>query len=401
MTTKKNKSGKNKPRTKVRIIEKMKMPKAPRRRILDTPHKQAFGPVTSISTAPVAIGNSIRGSGSVVKNITGGVSITGRDFMFPAKASGSISTWCMVGGTPITPAAFSDSYIRSFLQLYQKFRIRKIIAHYITSSSTSSTGDVLFYFQKNRDSVFLSQTSTQLLPFVMSDKNTVLGPQWSNHSTMLDVKGTWKSTDYGMEPLLDAYSEGELFLLSKTATTDSPGYVIFDYVIDFCEINVSPRLLSLPISRIQWSNTNLRFTTPTTIQVTRMPFLIAGNGIDGNAAVAPTGATIGDIYKVIIDVTNSTAPTNSGGTAATFSNFVEFAVNGRGGGSTYTLPLVDGTTLYAAYDGTAFELFPNLNAAATNIDYALAGVTGTNTVNLQCWVSYVTSVGVINLNPNF
>jgi hypothetical protein len=401
MTTKKNKSGKNKPRTKVRIIEKMKMPKGPRRRILDTPHKQAFGPVTSISTAPVAIGNSIRGSGSVVKNIAGGVSITGRDFMFPAKASSSISTWCLVGGTPIAPAAFSDSYIRSFLQLYQKFRVRKLIAHYITSSSTSSTGDVLFYFQKNRDSVFLSQTSTQLLPFVMSDKNTVLGPQWSNHSTMLDVKGTWKSTDYGMEPLLDAYSEGELFLLSKTATTDSPGYVIFDYVIDFCEMNVSPRLLSLPISRIQWTNTNLQLTFATTVGTSRLIWSVAGNGIDGNASVKPTGAVVGDVYKVIIDVTNSAAPTNSSGTVATFTNFVEFVVTGRGGGATYVLPLIDGTTLYAAYDGTAFEFFESLDGAASGSGYALAAISGTNTINLQCWLSYVTSIGTINLNPNF
>jgi hypothetical protein len=379
----------------------MKMPKGPRRRILDTPHKQAFGPVTSISTAPVAIGNSIRGSGSVVKNISGGVSVTGRDFMFPAKASGSISTWCMVGGTPITPAAFSDSYIRSFLQLYQKFRVRKLIAHYITSSSTSSTGDVLFYFQKNRDSVFLSQTSTQLLPFVMSDKNTVLGPQWSNHSTMLDVKGTWKSTDYGMESLLDAYSEGELFLLSKTATTDSPGYVIFDYVIDFCEMNVSPRLNSIPISRIQWSNTSLKWSTATTAGATRLPFTIGGNGIDGNAAVAPTGSVVGDIYKVIIDVTNSPAITNTSGTVATFNNFLQITVTGRGGGAGYLVPLVDGTTLYAAYDGTAFELFESLDGASTGSGYVVAGVTGTNTVTLQCWVSYVTSIGTINLNPNF
>lgn len=356
-----------------------------------------FGPISTISTAPVAIGNSISGSDSLVTNKNGIVTVTGRDFMFPAKGSGSVTTWTLVGGTPITPCAFSDSYIRSFLQLYQKFKIRKIVAHYITSSSTSSTGDVMFYFGKNRDSVFLNQTSTQLLPFVMSDKNTVLGPQWSNHSTVLDVRGQWKSTDYGMEADLDQYSEGELYLLSKTSTTDSPGYVIFDYVIDFCEMNVSPRLNSLPITRIQYFNTNFVISAANvTAGVNRLFFSVSGNDISGTAASTPSNATAGDIYKVIFDNSNSVGYTN-----CTASTALQDLVSLYGGGISLPVTIQDGTTLYAVYDGAHFELYPNADAAYAQNSQFRAGVTATISISLLVWLSYVGCVANANFNPNF
>jgi len=351
----------------------------------------SMGPVASISTAPVAIGNSVRGARSFASRTPGGVTVTGRDFMFTPVGSGSITTWCMVGGTPLTPVAFGDSNVRQYMQMYQKYRWRKCVVHYITSSATSTTGDVMFYHGKNRDSVFLNQTSSFLLPFVISDPDTVIGPQWTNHSADLEVQSIWKSTDYGMSDSPNDYADGEVFLLSKTASTDSPGYVLFDYVIEFAEMQISPRLLNLPLPRAQFYQLALD-TTGAKTQGNPATFVVGGNNISGSASALPTNYAIGDIYKVIIDNTNSTYTT---GTAADL-----LQINNAGTGNAITI--TDGMTLYAqAPSATTLVLYGNCPEAYASASPVQFGASLTFSVNLQVWISLVGSSSSINLFPDF
>lgn len=377
---------------KVKIGKKKKMTVGKKTKVKSKPQK-AFGAVTSIQTAPVAIGNSIKGAQSQVVQSKSGVTVKSRDFMFSAKGSGAVQTWTMVGGTPITPAVFVDSTLRNYMQMYQKYRWKSLAVHYITSSPTTANGDIMFYHQKNRESVFLNQTSTQLLPFVLNDDDTVIGPQWTNHSVQLHVTGKWKSTDYGMTPELEMYADGDLFLLSKTSTTDSPGYVLFDYEVEFQELQISPRLLSLPLPRAQWYQSNIAITgaTLTTGTTNNLWFVVTGNDISGTASTAPPGVTNGDIYKVIIDLTNSSSMT--GATASTLLRVTE--VNGYN-----PVTIQDGTTLYAVYNGAAFIFYPNAAAAFTN-GPLVSGVPGTVTANLQVWLSLIGTIGNTNFNPNF
>lgn len=355
--------------------------------------KMRFGAVTSIQTAPVAIGNSIKGARSQVIQSRDGVTVRSRDFMFSAKGSGNIQTWTCVGGTPITPAAFVDSTLRNYMQMYQKYRWKSLAVHYITSSPTTANGDVMFYHQKNRESVFLNQTSPQLLPFVLNDDDTVIGPQWTNHSVQLHVTGKWKSTDYGMTPELEMYADGDIFLLSKTSTLDSPGYVLFDYEVEFQELQISPRLLALPLPRAQWHQSNIAITgaSLTTGTTNNLYFAVGGNDISGTASTAPPGVVNGDVYKVIIDLTNSTPMT--GATASTLLRVTE--VNGYN-----PLTLQDGTTLYALYNGAAFIFYPNATAAFSN-GALTSHITAIVTANLQVWMSLIGTVGNTNFNPNF
>jgi len=364
-----------------------------------------MGPVATINTAPVAIGNSVRGSRAIVTPMRNGVRVVGRDFMFQPSATGSVTTWTMCGGAPLTPAAFVDSYIRSFLQTYQKFRFRKFVAHYITSSPTSATGDVMFYYGKNRNSVFLNQTSVNLLPFVMSDESTVMGPQWTNHSTAIRVTGGWKSTDYGMTANSDDYADGELFLLSKTSTTDSPGYCIFDYDIEFAEQQVHPRLLTLPLTRVLWSNVGMANNNMTATAGTTVFFATGtGNNLAGTNGL-PTGATIGDVYKVILDNTNSTYTAGSGGVSNT--TLLANQMTSGNGFNAVSMTIVDGMTLYAVlYNNSlnAFQLYLNAEDAFTLANPLRFNFTASasGSVLLQTWMSYIGSVGsTINVTPNF
>lgn len=381
---------KTKTTKKILVVRKKKTPKVQKKQV-------RMGPVTTVTTAPVAIGNSIRGASSQSQFIPNGVLVAGRDFMFTPIGSGSITTWCMVGGTPLTPAAFADSTLRNYMQMYQKYRWRKCVAHYITSSPTSANGDVMFYRAKNRDSVFLSQTSSQLLQLVISDPDTVIGPQWTNHSMQATVNSEWKSTDYGMGDALNDYADGELFLLSKTSTTDSPGYVLFDYLIEFAEMQITPRLLSLPIPRIQYSQCNIGLTAVAVTGSLQVYGTNKGNNLSGTTSVIPTGCTQGDIYKVIIDLTNSTAGSWTNVAATSLIQVHNSTANAN---SSFTV--VDGTTLYAVYAADSnFYFFANVIGAYAGTGQLTFNVTATITYNLQCFLSLVGTLNSTNLNPNF
>lgn len=355
----------------------------------------SMGPVTTINSAPVAIGNSIRGTKSVVRPIPNGVRVVGRDFMFtPIGTVSTITGWSMGGGTPLSPAAFGDSIMRQYMQMYQKYRWRNVVVHYITSSATSSSGDVMFYRGKNRDSVFLNQTSSSLLPFVISDPQTVIGPQWTNHSAAIQVTGTWKSTDYGMNADVNDFSDGELFLLTKTSTTESPGYVLFDYEVEFAEMQISPRLLSLPLPRAQYYNVVMT-TSGAKTQGNEADFLLnSGTNLSGTTSAVPSGFSQGDIYKVVFDATNSTF------TTGTVANLLQINVNAA---TTEALTITDGLTLYAVAGtaGGTISLYSNASSAYSCANPLQYGISLTFSVQVQVWISLIGCINNTSLKPNY
>lgn len=354
-----------------------------------------LGAPSQIALAPVNIGNTIRGTETRVIQSRDGCTLVGRDFMFTPIGTGSIETWTLAGGAPLTPAAFVDSTLRQYMQMYNKFRFRQITAHYLTSSPTSSDGDIMFYYSKNRESVFLNQTSNNLLPYVISDPNTVLGPQWQNHSATFNVTSDWKSTDYGIDDDLGKYAAGELFLLTRSTTTDSPGYVMFDYVIDFQEHSLIPRLLTLPQTKILWTNVALRIDGPAAVDQSIWA-TFNGNRLDGSPTQVPPGGAFGDVYKCIIDLSNSTLGANS---AFYTSNFI--ASNTPSASS--TLNWGDGVTIYAHFASNfRVTFYPSLTAALSGsktLNFTGTGVLGANTI--QTWWSFAAATTGTNNTPNF
>jgi hypothetical protein len=349
---------------------------------------------SSVALAPVSIGNTIRGVKSNVVQRRDGCIINGRDFMFTPIGTASIETWTLAGGAPLTPAAFVDSTIRQYMQMYNKFKFHSFTAHYLTSSPTSSDGDIMFYHNKNRDSVFLNQTSNNLLPFVISDPNTVLGPQWQNHSARFEVTSDWKSTDYGMNSDVTEYSAGDLFLLTKSTTSDSPGYVMFDYVIEFKERSIMPRLLTLPMAKILWSNVALNVSGTATVNFNFLT-VVGGNNLSGGPSTLPTGAVFGDIFKVIFDRTNSVL--NGGSSTYTTLNVLT-----NGSIAANNVAMNDGTTLYAMYGNNWWTLYTTIDAAILGtqpLAFSASGALVSST--LQFWMSFVTSTTGSNVQPNF
>jgi hypothetical protein len=277
-----------------------------------------------------------------------GCRIQGRDFAFQAGATAaSVTDWTLIGGLPLTPSVMPATALKSYAQMYGLFKFNALAVHYITSSATSQTGDIMFYYERDRAGPAIDSTSSSFLPFVLSDANTVLGPQWMNHTAMVRPDPEFKSTNYGVNADLNEEANGSVFLYSKTSSASSPGYVIIDYDITFKQLQANPRAGLLPVTRGQWSPVCLQQTAAIVAGVTAQTTL-AGNQVSGNAAVLPTGTVPGDIFKCIFDVTNSQIVNAAwvGITPSTVFSVTVFS-------TPQALSIDDGFTCYAMYDGTA------------------------------------------------
>lgn len=353
------------------------------------PGAPSFGPVSTISTAPVAIGNSIKGSKPVVTMGVDGCRVVGRDFAFTAAATPStVSGWTLVGGMPITPSVLPSSALKSYTQMYGKFRINAIAFHYITSSATSQTGDVLFYVERDRSGPFIDWTNNSFLPYTLSDPHTVLGPQWTNHTAIYRPTNTFKYTDYGVNVDVNEDVCGQLCLFSKTSSASSPGYVIIDYDITFKELQVNPRAGVLPVSRGQFTPICLQGSgiVATSGSTAVQPTLDAGLTISGLTSVVPSGTIPGDIFRCIADVTNSQL-VNAAWSNVSTSTLLRYEFSG---GTDAAVTIDDGFTFYIQMVSTnSCRLFPTLSAALTGALGFTYGATATITFNLCCQASLV------------
>lgn len=396
MAKKSNRNGK---KAKMPISQTKAKPKArvvPRQkaRTLSQPNNPTFGAVSTINTAPVAIGNSLRGSKAQVLHTTDGCAVIGRDFCFTAMNSGTVTAWCLVGGIPTAPYAYPSSVLRNVSTMYNRYKLRRAVFHYITSSPTSTAGDVMFYFRRQEGGNSPQPTSTAFLPYVLSDTLTVLGPQWTNHSAELVPTQNWLSTDYGATPDPQEYNHYDVFLYSKTTSnSDSPGYVVVDYHYEFRELSINPRagnIASVGGISSQWLQVALSVTGAKTANTTIISAMTFGTtGIGGTAITAPTYVT-GDVVELILDVSNSTFSTT---TAATFLSYVA-GVSAANANLYVGTTLTDGDVLYTVMGNSTHPdgLFNNCSQAFTNTSAAAAGATVTYAETLQCWARRIGTV---------
>lgn len=343
------------------------------------------------TTAPVSYGATLAGSRTIARKTRQGHIVRGREFLGAAYDTKLVTTWTMCLGAPLTPVSFVDSILRQYGAMYNYFRWRKLTVHYVTTSPTSTAGSVMLYYNKDRASTFINQTSPNLMPFVLSDPHTTIGPQWQNFSVTLETDSEWKRLDYGLTDDSTHYTAGEVFLLSKTAaSTDSPGMLLMEYEIEFKDENLTPRLLLWPQPTINF--VPYTFAIPTATAGNPVTLLLGGTPIMGpNTNLVQPGG----IYKVILDVTNSDF---SGTTPAlTATNIWKYPA----GTGTYNASLVDGSTLYAVNGPTNVQFFTTLSDAYVNNSPVQWQTTITaSTGRLFMWLSLLGYVGNTSINPN-
>jgi hypothetical protein len=350
-------------------------------RALANSRNPAFGAVSTISTAPVSVGNSMKGVRPVVVQTSrDSVRVVGRDYAYTAYNSGNASGWLLVGGFPLTPACFVSSILRSYVQMYNKFKFNTVGCHYITSSATSSNGDVMFQVNANRTDPIPNWSAENFLPYALSKPETVIGPQWTNHSMFIQPKGPTRSLVPGENNDLDYQSQGEICLYSKTATTDSPGYVLIDYDITFYELSINPKQGLLPNPLMVYFGTQLLFGTTAYTANSTSATTSAGSRGPGNTAVtaitSKTGFRVGDVFKFACDVTttNMSAYTVTAGTIPTAATLLSQVINGVN----TALTIADGYTFYLVAESSSnLTLHANPTQAFTATLRMTAGQTFT------------------------
>lgn len=390
------KKSNNKPNNKGKAKKPAKTKaKTAKRATMSSRSNPTFGNVATINTAPVAIGNSLRGMKTQMLQTSTGVRVLGRDFGFALTGSASITAWVLVGGMPLNPACLPSSALRNIYLMYNQYRLKNFCAHYITSSSTSSTGDIMFYCRRNEGSALPRPTNSTFLPFVLTDEFTVIGPQWTNHTFCLKPTGNWLDTDYGATGELANYNEFDLFLYSKTSTSDSPGYILIDYEFEFKELSLNPRagiISTVAGAQAQWQQIGLSFTGSQSSGNIAQAAAYNSNTITGNPNTS-WSPTQGDIYEVILDVSNSTFTTPSSS-----SSVFREAMNGQ----TLTITITDGLVLYMTFSNVssslAMEFYLNIESAVSNVNPIQWGSTATYSVVLLAWVKVVTSISPSTLN---
>lgn len=356
-----------------------------------------FGPVSTIDTAPVSIGNTVQGCSPVITPTADGVRVRGRDFLISANAtSTSVTGWCLVGAAPITPECMSASVLKGYCNSYAQYQVHGVALHYITASTTADAGSVMLYVGKDRAAPGLNPSAANLLPFVLSDHCTVITPIWKNASAVYHPSPKWYSTGIGNDEPMCEQSCGEMFVLSKVTENNAPGYILMDYDITFKNMQVNVKSLTFPLTRMKYTEVILHWTANATKDVTIIDAdFVSGTLLDGTTVgTPPTGAAIGDVYKVVFTTTLISL------VGANANNLIDVKM----GANFAALSIVDGYTLYGAITSSFpnMELYPTYQAACIGDNPLRYGFTANPvTANIHAFMSLCGSVEGSLLQANY
>lgn len=357
-----------------------------------------FGPVSTIDTAPVSMGNSIHGSEPMVRHTPSGVRVQGRDFMLQlATVTSAVTNWVMVGGCPLIPHAFVASALRSFSGMYAEFVVHGLTFHFITSSATSNNGNVMFYVNKDRGNALLDTSNANFMSVVLSDPHTTIGPLWRNTTATYQPAIRAYSTNILNDEDLTHSGPGELVLYTRNTAgaTNSPGYVLIDYDISFNILQTSPRLLTFPMSRLKYAQYGLGYSVDVTV-VLGAEAVVRTNTVllDGTTSVITNdpAAKLGDVYKVVM------LP-QFGVYSGLFTPNTILESGARQGAETSVvgIPQVidDGFTCFGVFMASVngiLMLYPTMTAAMSQSNPYKWGISTTGQFQIPSWLSLVGNV---------
>jgi hypothetical protein len=225
----------------------------------------------------------------------------------------------------------------------------------------------------------------------MSTDSAVLGPQWVNHSVDILPGGPldFCETDIFNTEDLHSQANGEVLVYSKntfTTAAEAPGYLLIDYVVEFYNRMLNPRIQVLPTALLKLFNGSFNASGVPALGDAVLFAVTGVNTYSGLAGTAPPGATVGDIYQIVLDVT---APTLTGAfalatsfaTIGATSATVAYAAPTRA-----VFPITNGGTYFSIWDGLVMVMYPNyISAHAGNpVVWNAAGAIG-----LSCPCSYM------------
>jgi len=139
---------------------------------------------------------------------------------------------------PLAPAHWGNSYVSNTARFYEMYRIKKLRLHYMTASSTTTSGTVVLSHQADplNEVPNRARDAPDLYSNLFSRENTLLGPVWENLFMDIPVNeggySGWKYNDskYGhtVNELISGYA-----LAYSTLTTGTPGRLALEFEVEF------------------------------------------------------------------------------------------------------------------------------------------------------------------------
>lgn len=339
-----------------------------------------FGPVATIDTAPVSVGNTYQGCKPVVTHFSDGIRVQGRDFLMNVDPTAiTITDWCLVGACPVSPDCMVASAIKGFVNTYAEYSVHGVAFHYITAAATTNQGSMMMYIGKNRQDPGLDVTNDNFMSVVLSDDRTVLGPVWKNSTATYFPPPVFRPTNIMSTEGLHEQAPGELFVYTKITDNVTPGFILVDYDISFRGLQANPRGLTLPIARMKYHQVALH-TSTTTIN-TAIPFLLdVDKLLDGvTTSAPPSGYTIGDVYKVVMNSEYAAL----GGRLRTGIFSADLPLT-----ATASINVDDGYTCYGlAIAATTMVMYSTYYAACSAASPLVAAVSNGNVLTIPAYVS--------------
>jgi len=238
---------------------------------------------------------------------------------------------------------------------YAKYRWKRVVVHFVTRQPTSVTGEIALVWSGNALEPAENGASGTFLARVMSRGNAILGPIWTNHSMEVPCDSNWRLVD----PLTSgAFADnvmGEVQAYTLAGVTDTAGYLLVDYELEFKDTMFTPHSSLLPVSSGAGQQATLVDTSAT--PTANNAVIVGGGGV-------VTTTSNGAIWKIIITADASTPAT--GTTLANAWNIGISYNSSTTAETTVTLntPISDGMTVYGAVlSTTQVALYSTLEGA--------------------------------------
>jgi hypothetical protein len=288
---------------KVRPMSKPLMPAPPKTASKGPRRPQpAANRLAGIKTtlAPVSIGTTIQSSIPRRTQSRDGCRVTGREFMGPVYEANS-ANWQMAALCPLHPAFFPGSTIGNVARGFTAYRWRELTVHFVTRQPTSVTGEIALAYSANCLLPAENGASGSFLPRVMTRGHAVLGPLWVSHSIRIPTDNKKRLVDAFSSINFNENVLGELQVYTLSGVTDTAGYLLFDYDIEFSDVMYQPHSTSIPLSFGSGASYTMTdsSTTPT-----------ASNAVQLSCA-ALTVAANGSVFRCILDMDQSTLATGT------------------------------------------------------------------------------------------
>lgn len=312
------------------------------------------------SFAPTSIGSSIRAVPPRVQRTVDSARIVGRDFIGTVEGQG-VSTFGLGKSALLSPAYFYSTQLGNLARAFERYRWNRLRIHYVPKVATTAVGQIILCSSRSVSEPNLQPESGTFLPRAMSQGNAVFSSLWTPAYIDIDVSPDFKLVDPTSSSDLDDTIHEELQVYTQISSTAQVGYLFAEYDCSFQEPIYTPHSTAIPIYTGPGTRATLALSSAGAISSDAVLL------VDSAASSVFTSATIGTVYRAVIDIQGSTAPTGTTLANAWKVNHFSHQTTTAFQTSATALPIVGGLTVYLSVftAGTNVNVYTSMEAAVS------------------------------------